>query len=88
MSAFDSSLASIFSGTSSGVWHEGKSTQGDLPVSLSYCSYSLEHTLPGADLAGLGSLRVLAEAREDFFGFNRPSAASITVQVGDVRRPR
>ncbi len=83
MSVFDSSLTSLFSGSSSGVWHEGTSTSGDLALDLSYCSYSLEHTLPGADLAGLGSVRVLAEAREDFFGFRRPSPATITVQVGD-----
>lgn len=87
MSVFDSNLASLFSGTSSGVWHEQERTGGTLALDLSYCSYSLAHTVPGADLAGLGSARVLAQPREDFFGFRRPSPATITVQIGDDPPP-
>lgn len=90
MEVFDSNLTSRFIGGASGVWNEVPSSggSGGIDLDLSTCTYDLEHTIPGANLASLGSVRVLASAKEDVvFGLTRPHPATVGVQVGDKPGP-
>ena len=84
MIVFDSSFMAVAGGFSTGVWKDGRSPETDeVDLDLSSCTYSLEHTFPGADLTSLGTIRILPFAN-DSQGSVR---ATVTVSIGDAPKP-
>jgi hypothetical protein len=89
MAVFDGNLSSLVNMSAGGVWNEVISEEtGELDLDLSTCSYPVSSTFPGADLAGLGTVRILATAEDDFGLFSLPWPATIDIQVGDAPPPK